>query len=273
MAYQPIYGTQSKSTGSSGPMQGQFMVTLTQPGGDKSVSGVTLQLQRRALVAEFAGYLNVGDRVVTDLSLQDGRAPVRATGHIVDRYLISTTHHHAMTVAFDDLAGDDAERVNTTVEAATNDLIRFFKEFPLFGEFTIGDTLLMAELCFRHFLRRQEVFFRRGVQQDRLDGLFVVRRGMIQVYKKITRLREEKIAVVGVGEIFGELSLVLPAAHTASIRAINDSELIEINRETYSRLKENHPPVAMKLMEVMLKVLAKRLGRTTRMLFSPVAIR
>ena len=142
----------------------------------------------------------------------------------------------------------------------------------MFKEFSIGDTLLLSELCYRHFLRRQEVFFRRGVKQDRLDGLFIVRRGMIQVYKKVTRLREEKIAVASMGEIFGELSLVGSSPHTASIRAVNDSELVEINRETYDRFKQNHPDVAMKLMEVMLKVLAKRLGRTTRMLFSPVRI-
>jgi len=272
VAYQPMYSTKSKSR-RKGPMQGQFLVTLTHPEDDKIVSGVTLQLQRRALVADFDGYVNVGDAVLVELALQDGQAPIRTAGRVIDRYLISTTHHHAMTVEFVDLVSEEADRINKTVEAGINDLIRFFKEFPLFSHFSIGDTLLLAELCYRHFLRRQEVFFRRGVQQDRLDGLFIVRRGMIQVYKKITRLREEKIAVASVGEIFGELSLVMPAAHTASIRAVNDSELVEINRETYALLKEDHPNVAMKLMEVMLRVLAKRLGRTTRMLFSPVRIR
>ena len=66
---------------------------------------------------------------------------------------------------------------------------------------------------------------------------------------------------------------MLTQPHSASIRAVNDSELIEVSRETYDQLKAQHPGVAMKLMEVMLKVLAKRLGRTTKMLFSPTRIR
>ena len=271
MACQPINGAKTKSQ-RKGPMQGQFLVSLARPKSEKTISGVTLQLQRRALVADFDGHLNVGDAVVVALALQDGHKPIRTLGRVVDRYPISPTHHHAMIVEFVDLTDEEAERINKTVEKGINDLIRFFKEFPLFAQFSIGDTRLLAELCYRHFLRRQEVFFRRGVRQDRLDGLFIVCRGMIQIYKKIGRLREEQIAVASVGEIFGELSLVTSAAHTASIRAVNDSELVEISREAYDRLKETHPNVAMKLMEVMLKALAKRLGRTTRMLFSPVRI-
>ena len=273
MAYKPIYGSKTGGAVGKRMMSGQFNVSITHPESGKTVPGVTLQLQRHALTAEFEGYLNVGEPVILELVLQDARPPIKATARIIDRYLIATTHHHAMTVEFDRLEEEDALRISKTVEEAINDLIRFFREFPLFGDFTPTDTLVLAQICYRHFLRRKQLFFRRGIQEDRLDGLFLVRRGMIQVFKKISRLREEKIAVASVGELFGELSLVTRQAHTASIRAVNDSELIEINREAYGRIKEANPGVAMKLMEVMLKVLAKRLGRTTRMLFSPVRIR
>lgn len=49
-------------------------------------------------------------------------------------------------------------------------------------------------------------------------------RGMIQIYKKVSKVREEKIAVASGGEILGELSLVLTQPHMASIRAVNDSD-------------------------------------------------
>ena len=70
MAYEPIYNTSTKSDQKKGPMQGQFLVSLTAPQDGKSVAGVTLQLQRRALVADFDGYLNVGDVVMVALALQ-----------------------------------------------------------------------------------------------------------------------------------------------------------------------------------------------------------
>mgnify|MGYP005673455217 CR=1 FL=1 len=178
-----------------------------------------------------------------------------------------------MTVVLEELTEEDTERLASAVEDRIRRIVQFFKEFPLFGSFTEEDAHLLSELCYTHYLRRKQVFFRQGVKHDQLDGLFMVRRGMVQIYRPISRLREEKIAVASAGEIFGELSLVLTEPHSASIRAVNDSELIEITRETYEEIKTHHIHLAVKLMELMLKVLAKRLGRTTKMLFSPTRIK
>ncbi len=254
-------------------MKGQFVVSLYHAESDTTVPGVTLNLQPANLTADCDGQFNKGKVVSVELKLQDGKKPVTASGRITERHVIPATQRYAMTVELQELAGEDGQRILRAVESSIQDLARFFKEFPLFAEFTPEDARLLSELCYRHFIRRKQVFFRKGGQYDRLDGLFIVRRGMVQVYRKITRLREEKLAVAGAGEVFGELSLVLTQPHSASIRAVNDSELIEISRETYEQLKTRYPGVAMKLMEVMLRVLAKRLGRTTKMLFSPVRIR
>ena len=254
-------------------MKGQFVVSLYHAESDKKVPGVTLNLQPNMLTADCDGYYNKGDVVAVEVKLQDGKPPLTTTGRITERHAIPATHHHAMAVAFIELKPEATERLAAAVETGINDLARFFRDFPLFSEFTAQDAHLLSEYCHRHFIPRKHVFFRMGGQFDRLDGLFIVRRGMVQIYKQVTRLREEKIALASVGEVFGELSLVLTQPHSASIRAVNDSELIEISRETYTTLKARHQGVSMKLMEVMLQVMAKRLGRTTRMLFSPIRIR
>ncbi|HUW56266.1 MAG TPA: cyclic nucleotide-binding domain-containing protein [Planctomycetota bacterium] len=262
----------SGSPGSSG-MKGQFIVSLYHAATDKRVPGVTLNLQRGTLTADCDGYFNRGDLVTVELRLQDAKPPLTVSGRIADRHAIPATHHHAMAVEFVELSSQDAGRIDTAVEEGISDLARFFREFPLFAEFAPEDAHVLSACCHRHFIARKHIFFRKGGQFDRLDGLFIVRRGMVQIYRQVTRLREEKIALASVGEVFGELSLVLTQPHSASIRAVNDSELIEISRETYNQLKTKHEKVAMKLMDVMLKVLAKRLGRTTKMLFSPIRIR
>ncbi len=269
MAYRRIYGSGSSG---KGPPKGWYAVKATHRDSGKSVAGVTLRLERDRLNADYDGHLPLDEVADVELSLQNGKAPVKTAGKIVERHPIGSTGRYAMTVEFAELADEDARRIETAVESRITDLTRFFREFPLFEEFTEEDARLLSELTSSHFLRRKEVFFRGGAHGDELDGLFIVRRGLIQIYKKVSKLREEKIAVASSGEIFGELSLVLTQPHTASIRAVNDSELIEITRVSYDRLRATNINVAVKLMEVMLKVLAKRLGRTTKLLFSPTRI-
>ena len=267
MVYRPIMGGKP----SSGPLKGQFAVIFRGRSG-KEVSGVTLQLERDRVTADCDGYLEPETEVDFELKLTDGRVPVAGAGVVSGRHLMPTSQHWAMTVTFGQVSPEDLARVSKTVEAGIRDLADFLQEFPLFAEFTPQDTRILSETCLRHFLARNQVFFREGVKQDHLDGLYLVRRGMVRIYRQVSRLREEPIAVASAGEIFGELSLVLTQPHSASIRAVNDSELIEITREGYQVLKAEHVGVAVKLMEVMLKVLSKRLGRTTKMLFSPMQI-
>ncbi len=269
MAYRRIYGSESSD---KGPPKGQYAVKATHRESAKSVAGVTLRLECDRVSADYDGHLPLDEVADVELRLQDGKEPVKTVGKIVERNAVGSTGRYTMTIEFAELSDEDARRIETAVESRITDLTHFFKEFPLFEEFTEEDARLLSELTYTHFLRRKEVFFRRGSHGDELDGLFIVRRGLIQIYKKVSKLREEKIAVASSGEIFGELSLVLTQPHTASIRAVNDSELIEITRESYDHLRATNINVAVKLMEVMLKVLAKRLGRMTKLLFSPIRI-
>ena len=104
-------------------------------------------------------------------------------------------------------------------------------------------------------LPRGKVIFREG---DSGDCLYVITDGKIKLGRTAPDGRENILAVLGPGEMFGELSLFDPEPRTATAIAVVDSTLMSLGHEDLDALLTGRPAVA----ESMLAALAQRLRRT-----------
>ena len=104
-------------------------------------------------------------------------------------------------------------------------------------------------------LSRAEVLFAEGDQGDRL---YVILEGKIKLGRTKSDGRENLLAILGPGEMFGELSLFDPGPRTATATSVGDSVLIGLGHESMQPWLLQHPEVAFKL----LNALARRLRRT-----------
>ncbi len=104
-------------------------------------------------------------------------------------------------------------------------------------------------------LARAEVLFAEG---DQGDHLYVILEGKIKLGRTKSDGRESLLAVLGPGEMFGELSLFDPGPRTATATSVGDSVLIGLGHATMQPWLMQHPEVAITL----LKALARRLRRT-----------
>ena len=68
--------------------------------------------------------------------------------------------------------------------------------------------------------------------------LFVVVSGELEVLKKSRRGRDARIALVGVGDSIGEMSLVDDQPRSATVRAISPSHLMRLGVDDLARLGE-----------------------------------
>ena len=104
-------------------------------------------------------------------------------------------------------------------------------------------------------LRRGEILFNEG---DDGNQLYVVTEGKIKLGRTSPDGRENLLAILGPGQMFGELSFFDPGPRSATATAVTDVELKSLGHEALSPVLNSHPDVA----HALLNQLAGRLRRT-----------
>ncbi|MDR1393396.1 MAG: Crp/Fnr family transcriptional regulator [Bifidobacteriaceae bacterium] len=107
----------------------------------------------------------------------------------------------------------------------------------------------------RVHLSRGDVLFREGEQADRL---YIIESGKMKLGHTSSDNRENLLAVLGKGEIIGELTLFDPGTRTATATAVTGADLLELSHEALVEWLEVHPAASMHLLQA----LAQRLRRT-----------
>lgn len=104
-------------------------------------------------------------------------------------------------------------------------------------------------------LSRGQVLFSEG---DPGDRLYVVTQGKIKLGRTAADGRENLLAVLGPGEMFGELSLFDPGPRTATATAITSATLSGLGHDDLQPWLHDRPEMASRLLGAM----ARRLRRT-----------
>ncbi|MDF8264815.1 Crp/Fnr family transcriptional regulator [Luteipulveratus flavus] len=111
----------------------------------------------------------------------------------------------------------------------------------------------------RNRIERGEELFREGDQGDRL---YVITAGKVKLGRRSPDGRENLLAILGPGEMLGELSLFDPGARTATATAVAGTELVGLSHKDLTTFLGGRPEVAI----TMLGALARRLRRTNEAL-------
>jgi CRP-like cAMP-binding protein len=98
-------------------------------------------------------------------------------------------------------------------------------------------------------LKRGEILFRTG---DPGDALYIVGSGKVEVLSEDPHTEDSRggaasggaIAVLGKGNAFGEMSLLAGDPRTATIRAVEDTDLLKIDKSVFERLVAEDPQMA-----------------------------
>jgi len=104
-------------------------------------------------------------------------------------------------------------------------------------------------------LRRGDILFNEG---DIGNQLYVVTDGKVKLGRSSVDGRENLLALLGPGQMFGELSFFDPGPRSATATAVTDLELAALGHDVLGPLVEDHTGVAL----AFLHQLAERLRRT-----------
>jgi CRP-like cAMP-binding protein len=98
-------------------------------------------------------------------------------------------------------------------------------------------------------------------EDDPGDSLFIVRSGRVKVVLVAEDGREVILGVLGVGEHFGELSLIDDQPRSAHVIAMEDSVLLVLRRDDFRQRVESTPVVAWALLSELSRRLRRADGK------------
>lgn len=126
---------------------------------------------------------------------------------------------------------------------------------PLFETLDEETTKALRAAMVEVRMRRGEMLFDEG---DAGDRVYVIAEGKIKLAHTAADGRETIIAVLGPGEMLGELSLFDPGPRAASATAIAPSRLLELRHADLAGFLDGRPALSAQLLQG----LARRLRRT-----------
>jgi CRP/FNR family transcriptional regulator, cyclic AMP receptor protein len=130
-------------------------------------------------------------------------------------------------------------------------------EWPLLADLPPEDVRQLLAIARRRTFDKGEVVFHRD---DPADSLHLVARGRFAARVTTPQGDSVLLDVVGPGQAFGELALLLPhARRTATVSALENGETRSVFRDDFALLQRSHPGVK----DVLLRLLAEQLRRAS----------
>lgn len=128
------------------------------------------------------------------------------------------------------------------------DAVEALKNTVLFGELDDAALRELADRAVRRKYRKGTVLFVQGEEGERC---FEIVSGTVKISAYHEDGREALLAVLGPGDILGELALFDQAPRSADATALEDSEVLSIDARALDEAIHAHPDIALAMLRVL----------------------
>lgn len=132
------------------------------------------------------------------------------------------------------------------------DVTELLTAHSLFSHLSPAAIYRLIELTQSYSFRKGELILQEGQVGI---GCFIILSGKVEVVKSINTPKEKVITELGSGEIIGEMTVIDEQPHSASVRALENTECVMIERWDFKAQMQAYPEIALQL----LPILARRL--------------
>lgn len=147
------------------------------------------------------------------------------------------------------------------------DLATVLQQTTLFSSLSQPELQQLAARTARKLFRAGELLFSEG---EPCNGLHVIARGNVRIFKTSVNGREQVLAVNTQGESVAELPVFDGGPFPASAMAIDDAEIAFISRRDFHAYCMEHPEVAMKVLSVVGSRLRRLVGIIEELSFTTI---
>lgn len=132
----------------------------------------------------------------------------------------------------------------------------FLARVPVFAHCTADEIRTIAGVAQESFFQPAQIIVTQGTPGQ---AFYLILSGRVEILRDGVSL-----GAFGAGDFFGEMSLLDNAPRSATIRAIEETSCLMLSSWDFRALLEQHPSIAIKLLEVLsrrLRVADERIGR------------
>ena len=119
------------------------------------------------------------------------------------------------------------------------------KSVPIFSELGRGDLSRLAKLMVPRTIKAGDAVIE---ENDQAAGFFIVSSGKLEAERQ-----GKTLATYGSGDFFGEMALFEGFPRSATVRAVEDSELLAMTRWDFTAELKNHPQIALSMLPVLVR--------------------
>ena len=147
------------------------------------------------------------------------------------------------------------------------DLAAVLAQTPLLATLSQPELQNLAARTVRKLFSSGELIFSEG---EPCNGLHIIARGKVRIFKTSVNGREQVLALNGPGESVAELPVFDGGPFPASAMAIEDTEMAFISRRDFHAYCMEHPEVSLKVLSVVGGRLRRLVGIIEELSFTTI---
>ena len=145
----------------------------------------------------------------------------------------------------------------------TADRLEPLRKITLFQGLTDDALNLIAQVTAEESHAMGTKIFQHG---DTGDKLYLIMEGKVRISRDVPGMGEEALAVLGPGQVFGEMSLIDDSPRSADARVHERCRLIAIPKDGFDDLLFLHKDLAYEVLWNIVRMLTSRLRETNEKL-------
>lgn len=124
----------------------------------------------------------------------------------------------------------------------------FLQRTPIFSGLSEDEIDKIVPLVIKRKLRKNTVIFH---ENDPASAFYLVKTGMIKIYKVSRDGREQVLSILGDGQILGDVPTFDGGPYPATAATMTDSEIYLINRDDFNDMVRRNPDIALKIIKAL----------------------
>jgi len=156
-------------------------------------------------------------------------------------------------------AGDSAEKIEPSTQTPVAEREGQLAKVPFFDGLTPEALAMIAQITTEETHPYGTLIFKYG---DPGDKVYIILEGKVRISREVGGMGEEALAVLGAGEVFGEMSLLDETPRSADAKAHERCRLLIITKDAFDDVLFLHKDLAYEVLWSCVRMLASRLRET-----------